>query len=180
MLAERLQRPNSGCEHSEEVVGAFQQWRQRCDRQATFWWPCTSVNPQNEECFDQLISSSRRITTRELCTELNIGFNALEMMFAMLEYCKVCARWVLWMLTQEHKDHLMQVCQDLLNHYEAEGNSFLDRIISGDMMWCHHYEPESKQQSMEWRHANFPSKKKLKTQPPVGKVMCTVFGIGKA
>jgi hypothetical protein len=28
---------------------------------------------------------------------------------------------------------------------------------------------------MEWRHANSPSKKKFKMQPPVGKVMCTVF-----
>ena len=28
MLAERLQRQNSGCEHSEAVGGAFQQWQQ--------------------------------------------------------------------------------------------------------------------------------------------------------
>jgi hypothetical protein len=54
------------------------------------------------------------------------------------------------MLTQEHKNHRMQVSQDLLNHCEAEGDSFLDRIITGDETWCHHYEPESKRQSMEW------------------------------
>ena len=29
MLAERLRRLNGGCEHSEEVGGAFQQWQQR-------------------------------------------------------------------------------------------------------------------------------------------------------
>ena len=82
---------------------------------------------------------------------VNIGCNALETMVAMLEYRKVCARWVPRMLTQEHKEHRMQVCQDLLNQYEAEGDSFLDRIITGDETWCHHYEPESKRQSMEWR-----------------------------
>jgi hypothetical protein len=82
--------------------------------------------------------------TRELCTELNIGFSALETMLATLEYCKACVRWVLRMLTQEHKGDRMQVCQDLFNHYEAEGDSFLDRIITGDEMWCYHYEPESK------------------------------------
>ena len=65
------------------------------------------------------------------------------------------------MLTQKHKEHRMQVCQDLLNQYEAEGNSFLDRIITGDGTSCHHYEPEGKQQSMEWRHVNSPSKKKF-------------------
>jgi hypothetical protein len=55
----------------------------------------------------------------------------------------------------------MQVCQDLLNQYKAEGDSFLDRIITGGKMWCHQYEPESKRQSMEWRHVNSPSKKKF-------------------
>jgi len=79
------------------------------------------------------------------------------------------------MLTQEHKEHRVQVCQDLLNQYVAEGDNFLDRIIAGDETWYHYYEPQSKRQSIEWRHVNFPSKKKFKTLPPAGKVMCTVF-----
>jgi hypothetical protein len=53
------------------------------------------------------------------------------------------------MLTQEHKEHCIQDCQDLLNQYKAEGDSFLDRIITSDERWCHHYELESKLQSME-------------------------------
>jgi hypothetical protein len=69
----------------------------------------------------------------------------------------------------------MQISQDLPNHCEAEGDSFLDRIITGDETWCHHYEPESKRQAMEWRHANSPSKKNLKMQPSAGKAMCTVL-----
>ena len=138
-------------------------------------WPCTAVTPWNEECFDQLICKNRWITTRELCTKLNIGFSALEVMVSMLEYRKICARWVPRMVTQEHKEQHMQVCQGLLNQYETEGDSFLDRIITGDETWCHHYEPESKQQSMEWWHVNSPSKKKFKTLPSAGKVMCTLF-----
>jgi len=77
--------------------------------------PCTAVTPRNKERLDQLIRANRRITTREMCTELNIGCNALEAMVATLEYRKVCAMWVPRMLTQEHKEHRMQVCQDLLN-----------------------------------------------------------------
>ena len=63
---------------------------------------------------------------------VNIGCNALETMVAMLEYRKVCARWVPRMFTREHKEQRMQVCQELLNQYEAEGDSFLDSIITGD------------------------------------------------
>jgi hypothetical protein len=36
--------------------------------------------------------------------------------------------------------------------------------------------PETKRQSMEWRHSTSP-KKKPKTVPSAGKVMATVFGI---
>jgi hypothetical protein len=52
---------------------------------------------------------------RELCTELNVGFSELETILITLEYHKVCAGWVPKMLTQGHKDHRMQVCQDLLD-----------------------------------------------------------------
>jgi len=64
---------------------------------------CTAVTPRNEERLNQLIRANRRIRTRELCTELNIGFNALATMVASLKFRKVCARWVSRMLTQEHK-----------------------------------------------------------------------------
>ena len=36
--------------------------------------PCKAVTPRNEERLDQHIRANRRITTWELCTELNIGF----------------------------------------------------------------------------------------------------------
>ena len=48
------------------------------------------------------------------------------------------------MLTQEEKKHCTQVCQDLLNQYKAEGDHFLDHIITSDEMLYHHYGPESK------------------------------------
>jgi len=58
-------------------------------------------------------------------------------------------RQVPQMLTQEQKDPCMQICQDLWKQYRAKGDSFLDHIINGNKMRCHHYEPKSKWQSME-------------------------------
>jgi len=45
--------------------------------------------PHNEEHLDQLICANQQIMTRELCTELNIGFNALEMIVATLGKCRM-------------------------------------------------------------------------------------------
>jgi hypothetical protein len=52
---------------------------------------------------------------------------------------------------------------------------FLSRIVIGDETWVHHYEPESKRQSMEWKHPGSPTKKKFKAQSSAGKEMLTVF-----
>ena len=40
------------------------------------------------------------------------------------------------MLIQEQREHYTQLCQEILNQYEAEGDSFLDRRVTDDM-WCH-------------------------------------------
>jgi len=42
-------------------------------------------------------------------------------------------------------------------------------------MWILHYDPESKQQSMQWKHATSLSPRKFKVQASAGKVMCTIF-----
>ena len=39
-----------------------------------------------------------------------------------------------------------------LDRYDKEGDAFMDRFITGDETWVHHYEPEYKRQSMEWKH----------------------------
>jgi histone-lysine N-methyltransferase SETMAR len=52
----------------------------------------------------------------------------------------------------------------------------LERIVTGDETWTHHYEPESKHQSMDWKHRHSHTTKKFKMHSTAGKLMLTVFG----
>ena len=62
--------------------------------------------------------------------------------------------------TQEvHKQMRVDIGQKYLDRYSNEQDIFLDRIITGDEIWVHHYEPKSKRQSMEWKHPQSPCKK---------------------
>jgi hypothetical protein len=63
----------------------------------------------------------------------------------------------------------------ILQHYEEHGEAFLSRIVTGYETWVFHYTPESKAQSMTWRHAHSPVKKNFKTVQSPGKVMAIVF-----
>ncbi|PNF43135.1 hypothetical protein B7P43_G17771 [Cryptotermes secundus] len=92
-----------------------------------------------------------------------------------LGYRKVCARWVLRLLTKDHKGQRKDITSELLQRYRHEGDDFLLCIVTGDESWFHNFEPETKRQSMEWHHLHSPSKKKAKTVPSAVKVMGTVF-----
>jgi hypothetical protein len=43
-----------------------------------------------------------------------------------------------------------------------EGEVMLNRIVTGDESWVHHYQPESKRASMRWNQPSSPSSKKFK------------------
>jgi len=92
-----------------------------------------------------------------------------------LGYSKVCASWVPRNLTTEHRRQRKAICSELLERFDSEGEAFLSRIVTGEEIWAHHYEPEKKRQSMEWHHPQSPRKKKFKTTPSAGKLMITVF-----
>ena len=53
------------------------------------------------------------------------------------------------------------ICSELLERFDAEGEAFLSRIVTGDETWAHHYQPEMKRQSIEWHHPQSPRKKEV-------------------
>ena len=56
-------------------------------------------------------------------------------------------------------------------------NDFLARLVTMDETWLYHYDPETKQQSMEWRNSGSPrlTPKKFRVQKSVGKVVASVL-----
>lgn len=79
------------------------------------------------------------------------------------------------MLTEEMKQNRVDICHQLLLHYDREKENFLNIIVTRDESWVHHYDHENKRQSMEFRHKTSPCPKKFKVQALAGKVMLTVF-----
>ena len=47
------------------------------------------------------------------------------------------------------------------NFFRHDPNDFLSQLVTMDKTWLYHYDPETKQQSMEWRHSGSPCPKKI-------------------
>jgi len=136
--------------------------------------PATATNTRNERTME-LIRENRRITVEEVAGRLNVSVgSAYSLIHDSLKFSKVCARWVPRELREERKHKRLDVCSRHLARYR-EGDNFLQQIVTGDETWILHYEPESKQQSMQLKHPSSPVAKKFKMQPSAGKLMLTVF-----
>ncbi|GFY27558.1 hypothetical protein TNCV_910091 [Trichonephila clavipes] len=68
------------------------------------------------------------------------------------------------LLTPKHKDKRFATSFDFLIRYKEEICDMLRRIVTEDETWVSQITPESKQQSMEWRHTS----SLVKSNPPVG------------
>src|SRR3954464_9766479 len=93
----------------------------------------------------------------------------------MNTFCTAKSRWVPKMLTEQHKQERVSACQQLLDRFSAEGEKFLERMVTGDETWVHHYTPETKRSSIPWKHVTSPSPRKFRVQRSASKVMATVF-----
>jgi len=124
--------------------------------------PRTASSERNKERVDEIIQDDRRVTVDTIARTLGIGHNAVQEMIESLGYRKVCAHWVPRLLTKDHKGKRKAITSERLQRYRHEGDDFLLHIVTGDESWFHHFEPETKRQSMEWHHLHSPSKKKGK------------------
>ena len=112
--------------------------------------PSTSTTDEKLEEARAIILADRRVTIEEIALQLGISQGtAYSLVHDILGFHKVAARWVPRHLTEEHKRNRQHICSSLLERYNREGDNFLNRIITGDETWVHHYEPETKRQSMQ-------------------------------
>lgn len=124
---------------------------------------------------DQKIQENRRITQRQLAQQLGISQATVHRIIQDLQYRRICAKWVPKLLTMEMKAQRKEMCEQLLQRYWQEGETFLQNLVTGDESWVSHYDPELKATSTEYRHRSSPRHKKIRTERATGKIMLTIF-----
>lgn len=125
---------------------------------------------------DQLIRQERRIGIDELAELVHISHGSVHtIIHDHLGYRLLCASWMPKILNDRQKTERFGAALTHLTRYHNEGDAFLSAIVTGDESWCHHYEPETRRQSLQWKHLNSPPPKKAKAVISAGKVLLTFF-----
>jgi len=128
---------------------------------------------------EKLVLEDRRIKIAQLAKECGISETSVfKILHDHLSMKKISARWVPRMLTAFQKQARVDISKENLELFSEDNDHFLSRIVTGDETWIHHWDPETKQESMQWKHKGSPPPKKFRTQPSAGKVMATIFWDG--
>jgi len=78
---------------------------------------------------------------------------------------KLAAKWIPKRLNADEKRQRFQSSEQLLEFFRRDPNDFLWRLVTTDETWLYHYDPETKQQSMEWWHSDSPPPPSPKKNP---------------
>jgi len=78
-----------------------------------------------------------------------------------LDMRKLSTKWVPKCLNADQKRQRCQSSEQLLEFFRCDPNDFLSRLVTMYETWLYHYDPETKQQSMDWRNSGLPRPKKF-------------------
>ena len=81
------------------------------------------------------------------------------------------------MLTPHMKGKRVAMSSELLELYNNDPESFIFHIVIRNESWVCYNHPESKTESMDWKHTCYPRSKQPKVIRGSKKRMATVFGI---
>jgi histone-lysine N-methyltransferase SETMAR len=71
----------------------------------------------------------------------------------------ISAKFVPRLLSDDQKAHRVSVCREL-KQQARDYSIFISNIITGDETWVYGYDPETKQQLLQWKSPNSPQPKK--------------------
>ena len=108
----------------------------------------TADIPVNIQCMECLILDNQRIIRHEVAQETNLSVGMVDtIIHEHLHFRKVSARWVPRQLSAFDRHRRVEGSTELKEHFDREGQDFLDRIITCDKTWVHHFTLESKRAS---------------------------------
>lgn len=138
--------------------------------------PILVTDEENTQKVLQIVEADRRVRMIDIAEELGIStYSVGIILHDRLGLSKLSSRWVPPLLTAEQKSKRVEACNSLLQLWNANPQNFHSLLVTGDETWVHHYDPESKIQSMEWRATGSSGPVKAKTVKSAGKVFATVF-----
>jgi len=120
--------------------------------------PRSCTTPETVARIQELVRQDRRRTIHDIAEEVGIGYGTCQWVLTEeLGMHRVATKLVPRILTADQKQRV-NVCAEL-SQLVSDDEIFLSRVITGDESWVYGYDPETKQQSSQWKSPTSPRPK---------------------
>ena len=136
--------------------------------------PSTRTVPEMIARVREVILEDRRQTIHDVCNRVGLSYGSCHHVLAdELNMRRIAAKFVL-LLNNEQRDHRVQVSTERQKAVRHDPN-FLSRVITGDVSRLYSYDPETKQQTSQWKTPSSPQPKKARQVRSNIKSMLIIF-----
>ena len=123
----------------------FKRGKESIEDDARSGRPKDATTDENVEIVHNLVMCDKRRYLRSIASEEGISFGAVQTILTdILGMSKVSARWVPRILTDDKKLSRLVISKCLLSRHYDDPGDFIDRVVTQDETWFHHFDPESK------------------------------------
>jgi len=106
-----------------------------------------------------IVLKNRRLTVREIADDCLISVGSCDAILTDdLHMKRVCAKFAPGVLTDDQHEQCQTIARDLFER-SCEDVQFLKNTVTGDEFWVYGYDPETKQQSSQWKDPTSPRPK---------------------
>ena len=123
------------------------------------------------------MNKDRRVSIETISAQFDVSMRTVHTIIREeLKMLKICTKFVPRVLREDQKErrcHDSREMVELINSYPA----VLDALVTCDESWIYRYDPETKRQSSQWKHAGSPRPKKARQSKSTHKhLMVPLFG----
>jgi len=143
--------------------------------------PKRVATPEIIDKIHEIILEDRRISAKSIAEHLGISRERVgSIIHEDMDMRTLSAKWIPKCLNADQKLQRCQSSEQILKIFCRDPNDFLSRLVPMDETLLYHYDPETKQQSMAWRHSGSPRPKKFREKNSLENFSPRFFGIKTA
>ena len=120
------------------------------------------------------MNRDNHVSIETLSTQFNVSVGAVHIIREELKMRKICTKFVPRVLREDQRERHCNDSKEMVELINSDPQ-VLDALLTCNESWIYCYNPETKRQSSQWKHAGSPRPKKARQSKSTQKLMMIPF-----
>ena len=121
------------------------------------------------------MDKDRHVSIETIRAQFDVSVGTVHtIIYEKLKMRKICAKFVPRVLREDQKERQCHDSREMVELINSDP-AVLDALVTCDESWIYCYDPETKRQSAQWKHAGSPKHKKATQNKSTHKLLMIPF-----